>query len=148
MGAGGWEFESLRPDPCEVVELVPRLALNQEVRVRTVASQPTDDACAVSGRERVTCVLCCLVPRPINPIPVRCAGRAYRRADTYEGGRAFVRDAESELFLLAATNMVGEGTFYERAAGRDARFVDLVHEVAVANPAFVAGTDPDAGRVG
>ena len=44
--AGGWEFESLRPDLCEVVELVPRLALNQEVRVRTVASQPTDDACA------------------------------------------------------------------------------------------------------
>lgn len=26
---------------CEVVELVPRLALNQEVRVRTVASQPS-----------------------------------------------------------------------------------------------------------
>ena len=34
---------------------------------------------------------------------------------THEGGLAHVRDAESELFLLAATNMVGEDTFYERA---------------------------------
>ena len=42
---------------------------------------------------------------------------------------AFVRDAESDLFLLAATNMVGEDTFYERAADRDARFVALVHQV-------------------
>ena len=33
----------------------------------------------------------------------------------YEGGAAFARDPESELFLLAATNMVGEDTFYERA---------------------------------
>ena len=31
-----------------MVELVPRLALNQEVRVRTVASQPTNDAYAVA----------------------------------------------------------------------------------------------------
>ena len=37
--AGGWRFEPSRPDHCEVVELVPRLALNQEVRVRTVAPQ-------------------------------------------------------------------------------------------------------------
>jgi hypothetical protein len=71
-----------------------------------------------------------------------------RRARTYEGGEAFERDAESELFLLAATNMVGEDTFYERAADRDARFVDLIHEVTAANPAFIAGTDPDAGRIG
>jgi len=42
-----------------------------------------------------------------------------------------VRDAESELFLLAVTNMVGEDTFYERADARDARFVELVHAVTV-----------------
>lgn len=41
LGAGGWRFESSRPDQCEVVEVEPRLALNQEVRVRTLASQPT-----------------------------------------------------------------------------------------------------------
>jgi hypothetical protein len=33
-----------------------------------------------------------------------------KRTLTHEGGAAFVRDAESELFLLAATNMVGEDT--------------------------------------
>ena len=50
-----------------------------------------------------------------------------------------MRDAESELFLLAATNMVGEDTFYEHASDRDARFVALVHQVTATNPAFVAG---------
>ena len=49
--------------------------------------------------------------------PVRTDGR---RTLTHEGGGAHLRDAESELFLLAATNMVGEDTFYERAADRDA----------------------------
>ena len=77
--------------------------------------------------------------------PIKTLGR---RTLTYEAGRAFVRDAESELFLLAATNMVGEDTFYERAADRDARFVDLVHAVTASNPAFIAGADPDAGKVG
>jgi hypothetical protein len=77
--------------------------------------------------------------------PIKTLGR---RALTCEGGRAFVRDAESELFLLAATNMVGEDTFYERAADRDARFVDLVHEVTAANPAFIAGADPEGAKVG
>jgi hypothetical protein len=71
--------------------------------------------------------------------PVRTSGR---RTLTHEGGLAHVRDAESELFLLAATNMVGEDTFYERAADRDARFVALVHEVTATNPAFVAGLAP------
>jgi hypothetical protein len=70
------------------------------------------------------------------------------RARTYEGGAAFVRDAESELFLLAATNVVGEDTFYERAADRDAALVDLVHQVTANNPEFIAGADPDAGRLG
>src|SRR5689334_24932298 len=67
---------------------------------------------------------------------------------TFEGGDAFVRDAESELFLLAVTNMVGEDTFYERAGTRDARFVDLVHTVTASNPTFIAGADVDNGKVG
>jgi hypothetical protein len=71
--------------------------------------------------------------------PVRTTGR---RTLTHEGGLAFVRDAESELFLLAATNMVGEDTFYERAPARDARFVALVHRVTGTNPEFVAGFAP------
>ena len=65
-----------------------------------------------------------------------------QRTLTQEGGQAFLRDAESELFLLAATNMVGEDTFYERAADCDARFAGLVHQVTASSPAFVAGLAP------
>src|SRR3954447_20314701 len=50
---------------------------------------------------------------------------------TFEGGRAFARDAKSDLFLLAVTNMVGEDTFYESANDRDKRYRDLVHTVAL-----------------
>ena len=71
-----------------------------------------------------------------------------QRTSTHEGGQAYLRDAESELFLLAATNMAGEDTFYERAGRRDDRFVRLVHEVTGRNPAFIAGADPAAGMVG
>jgi hypothetical protein len=72
--------------------------------------------------------------------PVRT--RAGARLLTYEGGRAYARDADSDLFLLAVTNMVGEDTFYERATERDARFRTLVHRVTQTNPAFVAGLAP------
>jgi len=70
------------------------------------------------------------------------------RALTYERGVGYARDAESDLFLLAVANMVGEDTFYERAGDRDARFVELVREVTASNPAFIAGADVDAGKVG
>jgi hypothetical protein len=71
-----------------------------------------------------------------------------QRVLTHEGGVGFAREPESDLFLLAATNMVGEDTFYERASSRDTRFVDLVHDVTATNPAFIAGADVEAGRVG
>ncbi len=71
-----------------------------------------------------------------------------RRIATHEGGAAYERDDTSALFLLAATNMVGEDTFYERAGDRDARFADLVHRVTGTDAAFIAGADPEAGRVG
>ena len=64
----------------------------------------------------------------------------HQRTRTFEGGAAYVRDAESELFLLAATNMVGEDTFYERAADRDRRFVDLVHHVTACRGRRAEGT--------
>lgn len=86
--------------------------------------------------------------RPIRPnltAPIRTLRDRIR---THEGGAALVHDPESELFLLAATNMVGEDTFYERAAERDQRFVDLVHEVTASNPGFLAGADVEAGKVG
>lgn len=53
---------------------------------------------------------------------------------THEGGQGFDKDARTELFTLAVTNMVGETTFYESAANRDNRFRDLVRHLAVEDP--------------
>lgn len=60
-------------------------------------------------------------------------------ARTFENAPAVARDAKSELFLLAVTNMVGENTFYESAGRRDERFEQLVRRVAVADPAWFRG---------
>jgi hypothetical protein len=57
---------------------------------------------------------------------------------THEGAQAFARDAKSDLFLLAVTNMAGEDTFYEGASDRDARFRALVHQVTAEDPGWVA----------
>ncbi|MGI5247575.1 TROVE domain-containing protein [Dactylosporangium sp. CA-139066] len=57
---------------------------------------------------------------------------------THEGGAGYARDVRSGLFLLAVANMVGEATFYESAGGRDSRYVQLVHEAAVTDPAWTA----------
>ena len=57
---------------------------------------------------------------------------------TFEGGTAFPRDAKSDLFLLAVTNMIGEDTFYEKATDRDSRFVALIHAVTKEDPKWVA----------
>jgi hypothetical protein len=58
--------------------------------------------------------------------PIRVAEQV---APTYEGGDGRLRDAQSELFLLAVTNMVGEATFYEASADRDKRYRDLIADV-------------------
>lgn len=68
---------------------------------------------------------------------------------THEGGSAYsLADCEA-LFLLAVTNMVSEDTFYESAAQRDKRYVDLIHKVTAANPTFIQKFAPylrkDAG---
>ena len=86
--------------------------------------------------------------RPRRTNPTASIRTTFRRTRTHEGGEAHVPDPRSELFLLAATNLVGEDTFYERATDRDARFRALVHEVTAVDPAFLAGDDPDAGRIG
>ncbi|WP_086724338.1 TROVE domain-containing protein [Streptomyces carpinensis] len=67
---------------------------------------------------------------------VTSTGRVLR---TYEGGRGHERDARSELFLLAISNMVSRQTFYESGADRDDRFAKLVRELAVADPSWTAG---------
>lgn len=70
--------------------------------------------------------------------PVHATGET----QTHEGGAAYARDAKSDLFLLAVTNMVGEKTFYETAETRDARFVDLVRRVTLEDPVWMTGFIP------
>lgn len=67
--------------------------------------------------------------------PVKSSGRV---GPTHEGGLGFERDSKSELFLLAASNMVGEDTFYESADKRDARYVSLIHKAVAEDAAWVA----------
>jgi hypothetical protein len=57
---------------------------------------------------------------------------------TAEGAPGLARAPRTELFLLGVSNMVGEETFYEGAADRDARFRELVATVAVADPDWFA----------
>ena len=64
------------------------------------------------------------------------------RALTHEGAVGYAPDLESELFLMAATYMATEPTFYETAEARETRFVDLVHRVTATNPEFVARLAP------
>ena len=61
---------------------------------------------------------------------------------THEGGQGWKYSPEGELFLLAATNMVSEDTFYESGADRDARFANLVHSVTKTNPDWVKRFGP------
>jgi len=72
--------------------------------------------------------------RPNVTSPMRTTGV---QGTTYEGGLGFERDAKTELFLLAVTNMVKEDTFYEAASERDKRFKDLAHTVVAEDSAWV-----------
>ncbi|MFG2713874.1 TROVE domain-containing protein [Streptomyces goshikiensis] len=68
--------------------------------------------------------------------PVRTTGA---RATGHQGGRGFVRDPRSELFLLAVANFVTQRTFYESGEARDDRFAALVRRLAVEDPEWTAG---------
>ncbi|GAA2141464.1 TROVE domain-containing protein [Actinomadura napierensis] len=61
---------------------------------------------------------------------------------THEGAPGHARDAKSELFLLAVSNMVGEDSFYEKSGDRDDRFRALVHKVAVEDVEWLAAFLP------
>ncbi|MDX3855450.1 TROVE domain-containing protein [Streptomyces sp. AK02-01A] len=58
---------------------------------------------------------------------------------THQGGAGHLRDARSELFLLAVSNFVGTDTFYETGGRRDDRYTELVRELAVEDPEWTAG---------
>ncbi|MGR6922586.1 TROVE domain-containing protein [[Actinomadura] parvosata] len=74
--------------------------------------------------------------RPAVASPVKTEATPTGR--TYEGGAGYDREAKSELFLLAVSNLVSEGTFYEAAGERDDRFRALVHQVAVQDGEWLA----------
>ncbi|MEU8619641.1 TROVE domain-containing protein [Streptomyces sp. NPDC048623] len=74
--------------------------------------------------------------RPSAVSPVTTTGE---RTRTHEGAGAHLRDAKSELFLLAVAHTVGTDTFYEKAGARDDRYTGLVRRLAVEDPAWTAG---------
>ena len=57
---------------------------------------------------------------------------------TAMGGAGFSRDPQSELYLLAITNMVGEQTAHESAPDRDSRFNVLIRHCAVNYPQWTS----------
>lgn len=54
------------------------------------------------------------------------------------GGTGFKRDAKSELFITAVSNLVGQDSMYESAKDHDLRYRNLVWAVAKEDPWFVA----------
>lgn len=59
------------------------------------------------------------------------------RIATAEGGLGYETDAKTELFRMAATNMVGETKFYESGKDGQNRFADLIHTVTVEDPEWI-----------
>lgn len=57
---------------------------------------------------------------------------------THEGAPGYARTVQSELFLLAVSNMVGENTFYEAATDRDNRYAKLVRQATRVDPEWTA----------
>ena len=78
--------------------------------------------------------------KPNVASPVKTGKQATGR--TFNGAPGFAREAKSELFLLAVTNMVGENTYYEKADVRDQRFEDLVRQVAIEDPDWLVRMIP------
>ncbi|WHT21289.1 TROVE domain-containing protein [Crossiella sp. CA-258035] len=60
------------------------------------------------------------------------------RLRTRQGGKAYQRDARTELFLLAVSNFVGEASCYELAEDRDNRYAALVRANTLLDPEWTA----------
>lgn len=74
--------------------------------------------------------------RPAFHSPVTTTGE---RTVTYEGATGHLRDAKSELFLLAVSNFVGQDAFYEKGGDRDDRYTQLIHALAISDPEWTVG---------
>jgi hypothetical protein len=75
--------------------------------------------------------------RPVGRSPI--ATVTGERARTHEGATGYLRDARSELFLLAVSNLVATDAFYESGDDRDDRYSALVRQLAVEDPEWTAG---------
>ncbi len=73
-------------------------------------------------------------PQPVNQPIVSTPSVSARTGNNAPG---FVRDAKSELFLLAVSNFVGQDKFYESAKAGDTRFRDLVRQVATEDSGWI-----------
>lgn len=56
---------------------------------------------------------------------------------TFEEASGFTRSPLSDLYLLSVSNLVSVDTFYEKADARNERYIDLLHEVALAEQGHV-----------
>jgi hypothetical protein len=74
--------------------------------------------------------------RPAVASPVATTDEPTR---THEGGAGHLREAKSELFLLAVSNLVGQDAFYEKGGDRDDRYERLVRRLAIEDPEWTAG---------
>jgi hypothetical protein len=70
------------------------------------------------------------------------------RLPNFEGGDGYEKELFTELFLLAATNMVGEDSYYESASVRDSRYLTLIKAVVEEAPEFILGTETGVGLAG
>lgn len=77
-----------------------------------------------------------------SPVKAGAIKTKNKKTLTHEGGEAWKFDKKSELFLLAVTNMVGEGSFYESTKERDSRFISLIHTVAKKDPEWIRNFIP------
>ncbi|MFJ6936377.1 TROVE domain-containing protein [Streptomyces sp. NPDC101132] len=73
------------------------------------------------------------------PALLREGGGMWRGAYTDQGGKGYVRDPRSELFVLAVALFAGEETSAETAAAREHRYTLLVRRLAVEDPEWTAG---------
>ena len=78
------------------------------------------------------------LPKRAPTAPVKSKKGRKPNTRTATGGAGFTRDAKSELFLLAVTNMVSEKTNHEDPLARDARFTKLIHKVTHEDPDWLA----------
>jgi len=86
-------------------------------------------------------------PNPVTPaspppVGLPVSGGTSTPTTTFEGGAAVTRSPERDLYLLCASFMFGEPTFYETVDDRVSRFRGLVSQVVAERPEFIPAFVP------